>query len=82
MELVKSKIEVTIYGEKYELKAPSALESAQLADATSKDGLSSVEMLILTQAFIVKMGLPKEICEDLDLDNTQKLIEFITVKKK
>ncbi len=82
MELVKTKIEITVYGQKYDLSAPTALQAAEFSDMTSKQGISSVEMLKLTQEFIIKMGLPKEITEDLDLDNTKKLIEFITVKKK
>lgn len=82
MELVKTKIEITVYGIKYDLSAPTALQVAEFSDATSKKDISSVEMLKTTQEFITKMGLPKEITEDLDLDNIKKLIEFITVKKK
>lgn len=82
MEIVKTKIEVTIYNEKYQLSAPKSLEAAEFIDAISAENkLSNVEMIKKTQEFLVKMGLPQNICEDLELDHLNKLIEFITKKK-
>jgi hypothetical protein len=82
MDLVKTKIEISIDGTKYQLKAPKALEAADFIDSiNSEKKLSNKEMIVKTQEFLINMGLPKEICEDLELDHLNKVIEFITKKK-
>lgn len=81
MELIKTKISVKIYGVDYELEAPKALESAEFIDSINKEKLSNKDMISKTHAFLVKMGLPKAVCEDLELEHLNKLIEFITKKK-
>jgi hypothetical protein len=82
MEIAKTNIEVSIYGEKYQLKAPKALEAAEFIDSINGEvKLSNKEMIIKTQEFVIGMGLPKSICEDLELDHLNKVIEFITKKK-
>jgi hypothetical protein len=81
MELVKTKINVKLYGQDYALEAPKALEAAEFIDSVSGAKLTNKEMITKTHNFLVKMGLPKEVCEDLELEHLNKLIEFITKKK-
>lgn len=83
MEIVKKTYELTVYGNKYSLAAPTALNSAEfmekLKEAESK---SPVEMLKCSIEFISSLGLPKEICEQLDVDDLKSLVEFLSAKKK
>ncbi len=82
MDIVKTKIEVTIYGEKFNLSQPKSLQAAEFIDSISEDKkLSNTEMIKKTQAFIVSMGLPEEVCDSLELDHLNQLIGFITKKK-
>lgn len=82
MEIVKTKIKVTIYGQEIELKAPKAIESADFIDEIGPEKkLSSKEMIVKTTDFLKKMGLPEEVCDDLELEHLQQLVEFITKKK-
>lgn len=82
MEIVKKKIKITIYGQEIELAAPKALEAAAFIDSVSAEKkLSSIDMIKNTQSFLIKMGLPQEICEDLELEHLQQIVEFITKKK-
>ena len=82
MEITKKKIEVTVYGVVYQLSAPKALESAEYVDSIGSDQkLTNSQMIVKTQSFLVSMGLPKDVCEDLELDNLNEVIEFITEKK-
>jgi hypothetical protein len=81
MELVKTKINVKLYGKDYDLEAPKALEAAEFIDSVSGEKQTNTEMISKTHAFLVKMGLPKKVCEDLELEHLNQLIEFITKKK-
>jgi hypothetical protein len=82
MEIVKTKIEITIDGTKHLLKAAKAKDASNFADSVSADKkLSNGEMIEKTQSFLCSMGLPKDVCEDLELDHLNKVIEFITKKK-
>jgi len=81
MEIVKKELEVTVYGNKYSLKLPSAFKMAEFEE--SMKGLTSaVEQINKVNSLLVGMGLPLEVCEDLDLDALKKLIEFVSDKKK
>lgn len=83
MQIVKRKLKVTIYEKEYELVIPSAMRSAEFSDEIeSSKGLTNVQILGKTQDYIKEMGLPKDICEDLDIDNLKSLIEFVSDKKK
>lgn len=82
MDIAKTKISITVYGNNYKLSAPKALEAADFADSIDADKkLSNKEMILKTQEFLISMGLPKEVCEDLELDHLNKVIEYITKKK-
>lgn len=81
MELLRKNIELTVYGEKFDLKKPTALEAAEF-----KKSITGVEddVLLVKIAidFISSIGLRKEVAEQLDLGELQQVIEYITSKKK
>ena len=81
MEILKKKIELTVYGEAFELKKPTALEAAEF-----KKSITDIndDVLLVQKAidFIVSIGLKKEIADQLDLSELQSVIEYITTKKK
>ena len=60
---------------------PSALKMAEFEEEI-KANVSSAAQIKIIHSFLVKMGLPIEICEDLDVDSLKSLLEFITDKKK
>ena len=81
MEIVKTKIKIKVFGEDYDLKAPKAIEAAEFVDSIEDKKLNSKQMVELTTGFLIKMGLPKEVCEELELDNLKQVVEYITKKK-
>lgn len=82
MQIAKTKIEIEIDGVKHSLKAPKALEAADFAASIADEKkLSAREMIFKTQQFLITMGLPKDVCEDLEIDHLNKVIEFISKKK-
>jgi predicted glycosyltransferase len=81
MEIVKTKIKITVFGEEYNLSAPKAIEAAEFVDAIEEKKLKSKDMVKLTTDFLEKMGLPKKVSEELELDSLKQIVEYITKKK-
>lgn len=82
MQLVKTNIELEIDGVKYIMRKPKALVTAEFADAVGEDAkISTREKILKTQEFLVSMGMPKDVCEDLDVENLTKIVEFVSKKK-
>lgn len=82
MEIVKTKIKVKVFEQEYNLAAPKAIEAAEFVDAVSPENkLKNSDMVQLTSGFLVKMGLPADVCAELELEHLQKLVEYITKKK-
>jgi hypothetical protein len=81
MEILKTKIQVKIYGQDFELKPPTARKAIELSKAL-KGNEDDLVMFDISTQFLVDCGLPKETCEELELEHMLKVIEMMTSKKK
>ena len=77
----KEKIKVSIYGKEYGLRRPTVKDADLLANLS--DGKSDKEKLDLTISLLDNLGLPKAVCETVEIDSFKDLVEYIfgSVKK-
>jgi hypothetical protein len=82
MEIVKTQIELKAFGKDYILSPPTARKAAVLKkqiNESKEDELKSLEVAV---EFLVECGLPKDVCDQLEMDHLGQLITLITSKKK
>jgi hypothetical protein len=80
MEILKTQIDVKIFGVDHNLKPPTALAVAKFKK--SLDGEKDEEVIVQKSIdFLVAAGLPNEVAVELEIHQFTKLIELISVKK-
>lgn len=81
MKLVKTIIDLEVYGQKVELKKPTFKEAQEYRDQLLKltDSESSVEVM---KMFLNKMGLPLETFDELEIAHVSELMEALMDSKK
>lgn len=81
MEILKSQIELKVFGTDYKLTPPTALKSAEFKKEVSAltDEVDVVKKAI---EFLVESGLSKDVCDQLELHHLERIIELIASKKK
>jgi hypothetical protein len=81
MKLERTKISLEIYGEKYPVRRPSVKEVEALERDIKKKSKSDGE-LILMKKFLVNVGLPMRVLDDLEANHLLQVAEFLTGVKK
>lgn len=81
MKIVKTKIDVEIYGEQISLRKPSVLETKQYREDLKKLD-ENADASDVMQSFLEKMGLPKELYVQLELGHIVEILDLITSAKK
>jgi len=81
MKLVKTIIDLDVYGEKVELKKPTYKEAQDYRDELLKlkDNESATEVM---KQFLFKMGLPLNTFDQLEIAHVSELMEALTDSKK
>lgn len=81
---IKKKAEesITIYGEKYVVIKPKVLEVKQMQKELQAANKDSEKEFDITMKYIENRGIPKNVIEDLDVDEFQGLVEYLVGKKK
>ncbi len=81
MEILKSEIDLKIFGQDYKIKPPTAIVAAEFNKEISSLN-DEVETIKKAIAFLDSLGLPSAVGEQLELHHLQKIIELIASKKK
>lgn len=76
LDLSRKTVTVKFEGQDYEVRAPSNAELKKFTDDGEGDDLDK------TINLLDGLGLPKEVCWELDPESLQKVIEAITPQKK
>jgi hypothetical protein len=82
MEITKTQIELKAFGQDYKLCPPPARSVAEFKKELTLAGEDDVLLVEIASRFLEKCGLPKDVCEQLELDHMHKLIELVSAKKK
>ena len=81
MKLVKSILELEVYGEKVELRKPTFKEAQSYRDELIKLGESGDATEVMVN-FLEKLGLKKEIFDSLELAHVNQIMDLVTGSKK
>jgi hypothetical protein len=81
MKLVKSKIELEIYDQKCELRKPTFGEAQEYRNQL-KALPENEDASLVMKNFLVKMGLPAELFDALELGHVAEIMEVVTDSKK
>lgn len=81
LEINKTQIELKVFGNEYKLVPPTARKVAQFKKQLDEQK-EDVEMISLAEQFLSECGLPKEVCEELEMEHLAKVIDLISGKKK
>lgn len=82
LEINKTEIELKVFGKEYKLIPPTARKVVQFKkqmDSKKDDDTSMVDVAV---EFLVDCGLPKDVCDQLEMDHLAKVIDLISSKKK
>lgn len=75
LNLNRKKIKVNFEGEQYEVVAPSNKLLKQFVDSKEEDLEKTVKLLDL-------LGLPADVCWELDTESLSQIVDALTPKKK
>lgn len=78
IKLERKKLKIEIDGGEYELRFPTAIERQRYADASSEEKNALTE----TIAFLVTLGLPKDVVESMEIDHMFLILEEFRPDKK
>lgn len=81
MKLVKTIIDLEVYGQNVQLKKPTFNEAQEYREQLLKLGESDSAAEVM-KAFLNKMGLPLEIFDQLEIAHVSELMEALTDSKK
>ncbi len=82
MKLVRTVLEVDVYGEKITLRRPNYKEAQAYRDSLKKIGEES-DATDLVMEFLETLGMPKEVFLRLELAHVNQIMEVIAgVEKK
>ena len=82
LELTRVKIEIKLDGQTYSMRMPTYKETIKHqveSKAIANDEVKSSEHLM---KYLSELGLPIEVCESLELDHLEKILDFILGAKK
>jgi len=81
---IKKKVQesITIYGDKYVVIKPKVLEVKEMQKELQNAGKDADKEFDITMKYIENRGIPKNVIEDLDIDEFQGLVEYLVGKKK
>lgn len=78
--LEKSKIKLSIYGSEYEISKPTYGQTQNLQERLKTEG--EKESMKIMRDFVISLGLPEDVLNNLELDHFLALIEHISGAKK
>lgn len=76
----KTVYKVGIYGKDYEIRKPTVREAEQMRKAVK--GAGDEPELAIFSKFLAHLGLPEEVCENMEMDHFVKLTEYLLSGKK
>ena len=77
--LKKKTLNIKYEGKDYELSFPSVLQTKNFVKNLEKKGNNEIEESI---KLITELGLPKDVCEAIDIDQLNMIMEAITPQSK
>lgn len=81
MKLEKTKVELEIYGEKVAMKLPTYKEATEYRTELNALPTSSDAAEVIKK-FLVAMGLPEAMFDQLEMNHVTEVLEFILAPKK
>jgi LPS O-antigen subunit length determinant protein (WzzB/FepE family) len=81
MKLVKSFLEIEIYGEQAKIRVPNYKEFQEYRNKLKNMGEQDDAAEVMKE-FLCSLGLSKEIFDQLELDHIAQIMEALTSKKK
>jgi hypothetical protein len=82
MEIVKTQIELKAFGKDYTLSPPTARKVALFQKQIGEAKENELQTVEIAAEFLVECGLPKDVCDQLEMDHLGQLITLISSKKK
>ncbi|MCA9313678.1 hypothetical protein KDA08_05210 [Candidatus Saccharibacteria bacterium] len=74
----KTKVDVKIYGQQFELKKPTVKQIELLQEHTSLDGKSESEQFRSVCEFLDILGLPKEFSKEMEIGHLLQLVTYVS----
>jgi hypothetical protein len=81
MKLEKTKLQIEIYGEQLELRAPNYLEASEYRMALNNLSEKS-EATEIIKGFLIKLGLTEAVFNSLEMGHVQDILEYVLTPKK
>lgn len=81
-EFARTTAEVSFEGKTYTVRLPSEKEKVDYFSKSSGAKESKESLYEAMSSFIEKMGLPKEVIDNLESEHLTSLIEFMILPKK
>lgn len=81
MEFKRTEIEVKVYGGTHKLRLPTFRHVAEYRAAVKEAGSDEMKLADGLITFLERLGLPKDVSEDLEVDHLAQLANFILEKK-
>ena len=78
----RTKFKVKWSGKEYICERPSQRQVVEFGEEIGKVGDDSKKAIKLSKGFLKDCGLPEEVYEEMEVDQIQQLMEFISAKKK
>lgn len=82
MEIVRKKLEIKIYGNSYELKYPSYRDSVGYEKELKECQDDAEKKANALFSYLEKLGLPKEIAEEMPTEDIISVMEVLSGQKK
>lgn len=82
LEIAKTEISLKAFGTEYKLSPPTARKVASFKKDIMAAGEDDVTLVEISAKFLEECGLPKDVCDQLELDHMHKIIEMVATKKK
>lgn len=78
MEITRSKLKLKLYGEDYEMSFPTISKWREYQNKITKGDVDEITAAI---GFLCDLGLPKDVCEDVELEHLNQIISAFVQKK-
>jgi len=82
LELKRTELGVTLYGERHVMRPPTVDEVETLQVKLKKLGSDSVESFGLMKSFVSDLGLPKDVVGKMESGHFTTLVEYLSGTKK
>jgi len=78
-ELKRTKMSITVYGQKFEVKKPTVREIENFQSQLSSEETNDMETMT---SFLVSLGFNADIIKDMEMDHFMDLLSYLTGVKK